>query len=147
MGFEIAFSRDRISRWTEPILTYIQVKTTASKWSLVSANNSIISVTQPIDELDHQTCGKISYESHRKWKKIKKIWNMLKLGQKWVQMVHSTLTKWFLIIWDPFLAKKLKKSKILIFAPKHRFWNRIFTRILFTWNWAYLDLSTCKINF
>ena len=69
MGFEIAFSRDRISRWTEPILTYIQVKTTASKWSLVSANNSIISVGQPGDELDLQTCDKISYESNRKWLK------------------------------------------------------------------------------
>ena len=76
-----------------------------------------------------------------------KFWNMLKLGQKCVQMVNCILTKWILTIWDPFLAKRLKKSKILIFASKHRFWNRIFTRILFTRNWAHLDLYTCKINF
>ena len=61
-------------------------------------------------------------------------------------MVHSTLTKWFLIIWDPFLAKKQKKSKISIFAPKHRFWNCIFARSLFTQNWANLELYTTKVD-
>ena len=52
------FSRKCFSRGTEPISTYIPIKPTASKWSLVSVNNSIISVGQPSDELDLQTCGK-----------------------------------------------------------------------------------------
>ena len=75
-----------------------------------------------------------------------KFWNMLKLGQKWVQMVNCMLTKWFLTIWHPFLAKKLKKLKILIFALKHRFWNCVFARSLVTRNWAHLVLNTSKVN-
>ena len=66
------FSRKCFSRGTEPISTYIPVKPTASKWSLVSVNNSIISVTKWSGELDLQTCGKISYESNRKWPKSEK---------------------------------------------------------------------------
>ena len=58
IGFEITFSRKCFSRGTERIWTYIPVTPAASKWSLVSANNSIIYVGQPSDELDLQTYGK-----------------------------------------------------------------------------------------
>ena len=58
IGFEITFSRKCFSHGTEPISTYIPVKPTASKWSLVSVNNSIIFAGQPSDELDLQTWGK-----------------------------------------------------------------------------------------
>ena len=101
----------------------------------------------------HENWPKIEKFSKYWWLKLQpqisknwKFWNMLKIGHKWLLMVHCMLTKWFLTIWHPFLAKKLKKLKILIFALKHRFWNCVFARSLVTRNWAHLVLNTSKVN-